>query len=69
MKNISLTIFFLIFFSAALWSKTQKIILTGSEFTGSHIFAKELSRLINLSKKKKRLGTCQSGGNLPRKPP
>ena len=53
MKNISLTIFFLIFFSAALWSKTQKIILTGSEFTGSHIFAKELSRLINLSKKKR----------------
>ena len=54
MKIIA-TIIFLLFwicsFSGTLWSKPQHIILTGSQGTGSYIFATELSRLWASSQK------------------
>jgi len=54
MKIIA-TIIFLLFwicsFSGTLWSKPQHIILTGSQGTGSYIFATELSRLWASSRK------------------
>ena len=54
MKIIA-TIIFLLFwicsFSGTIWSKSQHIILTGSQGTGSYIFATELSRLWASSQK------------------
>ena len=53
--RIITTIIFLLFwicsFSGTLWSKPQQIILTGSQGTGSYIFATELSRLWASSRK------------------
>ena len=42
-------------FSGTLWAKPQHIILTDSQGTGSYIFADELSRLLNSSKKTSKL--------------
>jgi len=44
-------LFLLCFLSSSLFSKTQKIILTGPQNSGSYIFATELSRLWSSSKK------------------
>ena len=54
MKKIIIKIFLLSFicsFSGALWAKTQHIILTASQDTGSYIFANELTRLLSSSRK------------------
>ena len=58
MKTVVIKIFILVWiysFTGTLWSKPQNIILTGSQGTGSHIFATELSRLWTASRKNRKM--------------